>query len=770
MGLSKLVSNYHSSGNKSHSNVADSLHGADRKSPKEHAVELSIDIESPPCVLYGPATESSGALLSGLLTLNIKDPYANETISSSITPVTSSDGKRRNTLSSTLSTTLSHLSLSSPTLSPVQSSTNMKIMSGYTKVAIKSVTLTLVQKVHFHKPFLPDLHSVRTCMNCKAKTKDMKRWEIQKTVTDLSVGKHSFPFSYLIPGSVPAKSSLGSDSETQIKYELIAVATYKDPHRGKNSSSNDQLLQLAMPISVTRSIPRGADKNSLRVFPPTELTAMAVLPNVVYPKSTFPLELKLNGVSSPDRRWRMRKLGWRIEEVTRVRSNACSIHKHELRQLESTVGKKEAEKSKKPGATIKRYGDSGPQVRVSVATPENAPLPSASVRTAEGVPADNSNTQGDQDQEDEEPANDFIHPNDDALRQEISLQQQLLREQQIEQELKNSTKLFIEETRTIARGEMKSGWKTDFDNSGQVELITDIDCMALNSGVTNPITNVSTSNPYTDSIKQQVNVSCDIQDPTLGIYVNHILAVEIVVAEETLQYANGQPIKKSASNTSSTAPNVNNVDQRLAELSPMFANRNQVRGRPSDADVLTPVNSKSSVKSSGSSKGASSPANVSRIIGVPTGAARVLRMQFRLNFTERSGLGISWDEEVPPIYQDVKLLSPPSYENVALKKSLSLRFNMSTDDTSTCEVSSDITSSIPQKMTPPPLAHHHNSTSSFRALSAVQSPQLDSIVSIQGNVPFHDNILTPHATRDVIRVRNVSELLETDRLLNKIGL
>lgn len=44
----------------------------------------------------------------------------------------------------------------------------------------------------------------------------------------------------------------------------------------------------------------------------------------------------------------------------------------------------------------------------------------------------------------------------------------------------------------------------------------------------------------------------------------------------------------------------------------------------------------------------------------PTGAARVLRMQFNLNVTERSGLGISWDEEMPPIYEDVPA-SPPGY-------------------------------------------------------------------------------------------------------------
>lgn len=44
----------------------------------------------------------------------------------------------------------------------------------------------------------------------------------------------------------------------------------------------------------------------------------------------------------------------------------------------------------------------------------------------------------------------------------------------------------------------------------------------------------------------------------------------------------------------------------------------------------------------------------------PTGAARVLRMQFNLHVTERSGLGISWDEEMPPIYEDVPA-SPPGY-------------------------------------------------------------------------------------------------------------
>jgi hypothetical protein len=44
----------------------------------------------------------------------------------------------------------------------------------------------------------------------------------------------------------------------------------------------------------------------------------------------------------------------------------------------------------------------------------------------------------------------------------------------------------------------------------------------------------------------------------------------------------------------------------------------------------------------------------------PTGAARVLRMHFNLTVTERAGMGISWDEEQPPLYENVPA-SPPGY-------------------------------------------------------------------------------------------------------------
>ena len=49
-----------------------------------------------------------------------------------------------------------------------------------------------------------------------------------------------------------------------------------------------------------------------------------------------------------------------------------------------------------------------------------------------------------------------------------------------------------------------------------------------------------------------------------------------------------------------------------------------------------------------------------------TGSARVLRMSFTQLVTERLGLGISWDEEQPPMYEDVPE-SPPGYRYAPLE-------------------------------------------------------------------------------------------------------
>ncbi|CAB4254118.1 similar to Saccharomyces cerevisiae YOR322C LDB19 Protein involved in regulating the endocytosis of plasma membrane proteins by recruiting the ubiquitin ligase Rsp5p to its target [Maudiozyma barnettii] len=807
MVFSKFTQAYGSSNGKNESRKKKNSGSPNPTHVAECPIELSIKIESPPCVLYGNAVDSSGALLAGLLTLKVKKPRSIDQAASAPLRATKS------TPSSSLKKSTAGLSNERNSQTSLSRQAQLASMEGknYKNIKVVAVTLRFVQKVHYHMPFVAESSSIQNCNKCKIKMTELKKWKIQTKMEEKCIGKHIYPYSYLTPGNLPSTSSLGASAMTHIEYELIAIAKYNilnDPET--------KTLRLNMPIQVTRSILRGPDKNSLRVFPPTELTAAAVLPNVIYPKSSFPLELKLDGVSSGDTRWRMRKLAWRIEETTRVRSNACNDHESQLKKLEESVKQKEIERSKKPIHPIKRYGDVGPQVRVSVSSPENMPLgrmrnvpvglndslntlspftegpidPSVSStarpvsRSQPQAPRDgNSSRQNDVqsrnsrnrdiDDDDNDDNTPFIHPSDDALRQEILQQQHRQREEQMKQEFKNNNStLFTEEVRIISKGEMKSGWKTDFDQHGKIELVTDIDCMPLTTGVRNPLLYATTAKPIPPQTKPHINLSCDIQDLELGIYVNHILAVEIVVAEETLQYTNGQPVSKTPKSASTSSTSVARDDQRLAELSIMFANQTAWKGRPVEEDGGSLSPSSSNNNSTPKAKTESSVS--SKVVSVPTGAARVLRMQFRLNVTERSGLGISWDEEVPPIYQDVKdYQNPPNYENAVAKtptNSLdSVTSNSSVDDPHREGDIQTVSRNIPGIPTVPQMAHHsnanghHRNDPKFDPLSSVTSPTLENVISIQGNVPHRGQLLTPATTRNM-GMMNHSHLYDSDRI------
>lgn len=121
------------------------------------------------------------------------------------------------------------------------------------------------------------------------------------------------------------------------------------------------------------------------------------------------------------------------------------------------------------------------------------------------------------------------------------------------------------DTATLGNGELKHGWKTDFDTIGG-EILVEFDASV-------------TTSPRHKAV-------CDVESQS-GVKVSHNLVIELIVAEEFVPDRNTQMI-------------------------------------------------------------------------TPTGAARVLRMQFALHVTQRAGMGISWDEEMPPIYEDVPA-SPPGY-------------------------------------------------------------------------------------------------------------
>ena len=351
--------------------------------------KLVVDMESPPLVFYGTQSQSTGALLSGQLLLTVTEP----------------------------------------------------------SVTLQTFSMTLTAKVTTRKPIVKD------CPECTTKSTVLFTWTFLSEPKRFEAGTHTFPFSYLLPGHLPAtsRSELGI-----IDYVLDARST----------TDLADIITVSRTLTVQRALMPGMDKNSIRIFPPTNLTATVVLPSVIHPVGQFPVQMRLTGIvdnslKNLQRRWRIRKMNWRIEEHSKIISAACHKHAHKI-------------------------GGEG-----------------------KGI----------------------LH----------------------------------EDTRWIGDGDLKSGWKTDFETDGgfiEFEFMA-----ACKSNATPP--------PL-----------CDVESPT-GLACNHNLILEIIVAEEQTQIKSG---------------------------------RN----------------------------------------ATPTGAARVLRMQFKLVLTERAGMGISWDEEQPPMYEDVPN-SPPGY-------------------------------------------------------------------------------------------------------------
>lgn len=351
---------------------------------------LIIDLESPPLCFYGTPQQSSGALLSAKLLLTVTDP----------------------------------------------------------DVRLQDFNMVLEAKVTTKKPVSKD------CPDCQTKTTELFAWRFLTEPNRFKKGVHDFPFSYLLPGHLPATThgDLGV-----VDYVLSAKAT----------TSLSDTITVKRALIVQRALVPGMDKNSVRIFPPTNLTATVVLPSVIHPIGEFPVQMRLTGIvdnsiKDLQRRWRIRKMIYRIEESTRMISAACSKHAHKI-------------------------GGEG-----------------------KGI----------------------LHEN----------------------------------IRSIGGDDLKSGWKTDFETGGgEIEF------------------------EFKAVIKPSSRPICDVESPT-GLAATHSFMLEIIVAEE-------QTAQKAGKHAS------------------------------------------------------------------PTGAARVLRMQFKVIVTERSGMGISWDEEMPPMYEDVPN-SPPRYQKL----------------------------------------------------------------------------------------------------------
>lgn len=220
------------------------------QSPK--APKVSMKVESPPLVCYGPPRDSTGALMSVLLSVEVVE--------------------------------------------------EQQLMD--------SVEVSLICEVIKKRPF------VSNCSECKTDTTVVDKQVLLEKPIMLKKGAHKFPYSYLVPGNLPATSD---NTLSSITYYVVTKAR---PANGPES-------KLKQPIKLSRAVlphPH-AHRHSIRVFPPTNLSATVRLPSVVYPGSDFPVEIRLDGVKSKNNtRWRLRRTNWKIEENSRMLSNACEKH------------------------------------------------------------------------------------------------------------------------------------------------------------------------------------------------------------------------------------------------------------------------------------------------------------------------------------------------------------------------------------------------------------------------------------------------------------
>ena len=222
--------------------------------PTNHAAKLEIVVESPPLIFYGSSAGSTGALLGGQLKVAVTDA----------------------------------------------------------EVTLETLSMRLQIRTHFSKPV------VRECNDCATRTEEVFAWTFLREPKKLVRGTHSFPFSYLLPGTLAASTH---SRLATIDYALAATA---------KTASNDT-IRSTYPIELKRAMPEPTmNRTSDRIFPPTNLKTQLEHAPVMYPIGEHLCLFRINGIVHQDKqakfRWRLRRLTWTINEVATTISPPCSKH------------------------------------------------------------------------------------------------------------------------------------------------------------------------------------------------------------------------------------------------------------------------------------------------------------------------------------------------------------------------------------------------------------------------------------------------------------
>lgn len=203
------------------------------------------------------------------------------------------------------------------------------------------------------------------CPDCTTKSTELKKWVFAKEPLTLHRGKHRFPISYLFPGHLPATTHCNL---ARLDYHVAAEA----------NTSTGETVTFGRDVQLARAIMPGPEKHSIRVFPPTNLTAHVSLNPTIHPIGDIPVAVRLCGIVTKrvdsHIRWRLRKMNWRIEECQKMISPACPKHapkiggegKGILHEDTRVIGEEEVQYSRQPWKTDFNSGEVDCEFKASV--------------------------------------------------------------------------------------------------------------------------------------------------------------------------------------------------------------------------------------------------------------------------------------------------------------------------------------------------------------------------------------------------------------------
>ncbi|KAI0455573.1 hypothetical protein F5B21DRAFT_503133 [Xylaria acuta] len=159
------------------------------------------------------------------------------------------------------------------------------------------------------------------CQDCTSQSTELKSWSFLSEPTVLTQRTHEFPFSILLEGHLPATTD---NYLLSIEYVFAAEARPRD---------GGLPLQLRRTIDVRRSLPvPPTPHHSVRIFPPTNITASVHYDAVVHPNASSNFTMRLEGIGKRNTNahsveyWKLKRLSWKLEENVSTVAPACRKH------------------------------------------------------------------------------------------------------------------------------------------------------------------------------------------------------------------------------------------------------------------------------------------------------------------------------------------------------------------------------------------------------------------------------------------------------------